>query len=176
MDQQQLYTLPIPKEVSHPFFFTEKEIVIHKNIKAFHFAEIFTFEILFYNGIEDYMPWDDSVTPISYALEEWNGLKSKLEELHRNRDKKGLRQSMKTGIGLFLEILFWSNDRSVRLDKPDMIEALNYKPVNIRERLEFIMARPGLFHSYIQLSELMTEQEKLFAKKISLKMVKTINH
>ena len=42
---------------------------------------------------------------------------------------------------------------------------LEMKPVNLEERLGFIISRPTLFHSYRQLTELMVEQEKLYAKK-----------
>jgi len=42
------------------------------------------------------------------------------------------------------------------------------KPVNVQERLNFIETKPRLYHSYVQLAELFSEQEKLFAKNKAL--------
>jgi hypothetical protein len=72
---------------------------------------------------------------------------------------------MKKGIGLFLQFLFWSNDKQIAVLANTSLSLLEVKPVNIDERLGFIISRPNLFHSYRQLSELMVEQEKLYAKK-----------
>ena len=41
---------------------------------------------------------------------------------------------------------------------------LKIKPINIRERLDYIIQNPNKFHSFIQLSELFVEMEKLFRK------------
>ena len=71
---------------------------------------------------------------------------------------------MKKGIGLFLQFLFWSNDRPISAIESTPLNLLEIKPVNLEERLGFIISRPNLFHSYRQLSELMVEHEKLFAK------------
>jgi hypothetical protein len=102
---------------------------------------------------------------ISFLLAEWNILKTELETLYRNRDQQTTLQGMKKGIGLFIHFLYWSNDRQVKLNELEPLGSIEMKPVNLDERLGFIIRRPNLFHSYRQLSELMTEQEKLLAKK-----------
>lgn len=102
---------------------------------------------------------------ISLLIAKWNGVKSELETLYRNRDQKSTLQLMRKGIVYYLQFLFCSNDKQVNSKEPIPLNQLELKPVNLEERLTYILSRPNLFHSYRQLSELFTEQEKLFAKK-----------
>jgi hypothetical protein len=102
---------------------------------------------------------------ISYVLEKWDGIRSELETFYRNRDQKSTLHLMKKGIGYFVKFLYWSNDRQVDSKEPTPLNQFEIKPVNLEERLTYILQRPNLFHSYRQLTELFTEQEKLFAKK-----------
>jgi hypothetical protein len=102
---------------------------------------------------------------ISNLLSDWERIKVELEILYRNRDQKSTLQGMKKGIGLFIQFLYWSNDRQINSKEPVSINQLVITPVNLDERLAYILSRPNLFHSYRQLSELMTEQAKQYAKK-----------
>jgi hypothetical protein len=102
---------------------------------------------------------------ISLVLEKWDGIRSELETFYRNRDQKSTLYLMKKGIGYFVKFLYWSNDRQVDSNEPTSLNQFEIKPVNLEERLTYILQRPNLFHSYRQLTELFTEQEKLFAKK-----------
>ncbi|MDR7075316.1 hypothetical protein J2Y03_000304 [Neobacillus niacini] len=102
---------------------------------------------------------------ISHLLAEWGQVKGELEILYRNREQKTTLQGMKKGIGLFILFLYLSNDSQANLKELEPIDFIEMKPVNLEERLGFIISRPTLFHSYRQLTELMVEQEKLYAKK-----------
>ena len=102
---------------------------------------------------------------ISLLLAKWDGVRPELETLYRNRDQQSTLQLMKKGIVYFIQFLYCSNDRQVKSKEPIPLNQLEIKPVNFEERLTYILSRPSLFHSYRQLSELFTEQEKLFAKK-----------
>ena len=102
---------------------------------------------------------------ISHLLVEWGLVKGELEVLYRNREQKTTHQGMKKGIGLFILFLYLSNDSQVDHKELEPIDLLEMKPVNLEERLGFIISRPTLFHSYRQLTELIVEQEKLYAKK-----------
>ncbi|MFD2445822.1 YpoC family protein [Bacillus sp. CGMCC 1.16607] len=107
---------------------------------------------------------------ILLLLDQWSELKLKLIQLFENRDRKNTLGPMQEGIDLFLNFLSWSND-IVRDDLSMNYSALHWKPVNVNERLEFIKQRPNLYHSFIQLVELMSEQEKQYRKKIAIKKV-----
>jgi hypothetical protein len=102
---------------------------------------------------------------LSHLLETWHQLKAEIEELHRQRKKEGTAEATQKGLELFLEFLFLSNDKPYSALERVSFTDLEYKPVNLTERVDFILNRPGLFPSYIQLCELMVEQEKIFAKK-----------
>lgn len=115
----------------------------------------------------------------SYSLldleELWQKIKIELEELHRQRKKNVLEETSKKAIHLFMQYLYMSNDKSVSFQEPLSFTDLEIKPVNLKERLEFILARPSLFPSYVQLCELMAEQEKLAAKKRIMKKASNQN-
>jgi hypothetical protein len=160
----QIISLPLPTELDNPFFFPTKIIKVEKNTSML-LTENFIYDALFYNGITSFKPWQNQADAFPHLIEEWEKVREQLEELHRNRDQKNTLNAMKKGIGLFLQLLFWSNDRPVMIKEPISFYPLDCKPVNIEERLAFIISRPNLFHSFRQLSELMVEQEKAFVKK-----------
>ena len=106
---------------------------------------------------------------IPLMLTEWENIKIDLSKQFQHRNQINTLIQMKKGIGLFIQILFWSNDITVKLIEPFPWDELVFKPINLEERLGFIISRPQLFHSFRQLSELILEQEKLFAKNNILK-------
>lgn len=114
-------------------------------------------------------PVDNLSEAIALLLTEWNQVKGELELLFRHRDQQAALNVMRKGIGLFIQFLYWSNDKQTIVSDIETLVNLELKPVNVNERLGFIIARPNLYHSYRQLSELIMEQEKLYAKKIILK-------
>jgi hypothetical protein len=114
-------------------------------------------------------PWnypDESIPPL---IAEWQEIRVMLELSFANRDLHTVTDPMQTGIDLFLKMLFWTNQKPLNTLDRLCTESLKYKPVNIEERLSFITKRPNLYHSFIQLSELMVEQEKQFVKRSVLK-------
>lgn len=111
-------------------------------------------------------PMDEEILSI---LEEWNNVKAQLGELFRERNQKNTKALMEIGIDLFIQFLFKSNNKPVLAKESIPFDELAIKPVNIKERLGFIMARPNLYHSYRQLSELVIEQEKQFVKYTAMK-------
>lgn len=111
---------------------------------------------------------NDTITAAG-ILENWVALKAPLEELFRNRDQKNTMPMMEKGIELFIQFLCLTNEIQIEHEEPIPYQQMEFKPINLEERLGFIQSRPNLFHSYRQLTELMVEQEKLFGKKIALK-------
>ena len=97
-------------------------------------------------------------------LTEWKSIQSQLMPLFRARDQKNTKEWMERGITLFLQFLCLTNHETRLTCNPISSDRFIYKPVNLEERMDFIKSRPGLYHSYRQLSELMIEQEKLFVK------------
>ena len=106
---------------------------------------------------------------ISHLLNEWEKNKIQLEALFRKREYKNTKELMEKGITLFFHFLTMSNELPLSDNAPSNYNEFAFKPVNVEERLTFIMSRPALYHSYRQLSELMVEQEKLYVKRNILK-------
>ncbi|CAM4057618.1 YpoC family protein [Mesobacillus thioparans] len=102
-------------------------------------------------------------------LSEWNQYNKELSLHFTNRDRDRALPVMRNAIELFKQFLFESNG----LDQDsNRIEDCKLKPVNVRERLEFVSSMPALFQSYKQLAELFAEQEKQYARKAALIQVK----
>jgi hypothetical protein len=112
---------------------------------------------------------DNKEVEISKILLEWENSKVQLDALFHKRDNKNAKALMEKGIKLFIQFLARSNDLPETLDKSINYKQFEFKPVNVDERLSFIISRPALYHSYRQLSELMMEQEKLYVKRNILK-------
>jgi len=109
---------------------------------------------------------EEAVTGI---LKNWEEVKISLEEHFRSRSKTGTKDMMDKGIALFIQFIAAVNQLPLPENLTLDYDQLTFKPVNVQERLEFIKSRPELFHSFRQLSELMAEQEKQFAKKKIMK-------
>jgi hypothetical protein len=116
-----------------------------------------------YNGDKEVHPWERPEKYIPLLLNEWEKLKEEIAQGHSVRDSIKASGAMEQGISLFLKFVYWSNSMPVSLPL-ESLRTIGAKPVNAEERLKFIMDRPALYHSYVQLSELMNEQHKQFAR------------
>ncbi|MDN3016740.1 hypothetical protein PH210_11090 [Paenibacillus sp. BSR1-1] len=106
---------------------------------------------------------DNKDQEVMNILKEWKLVKERLDVSFRSRSFKNIKEWMEKGIELFIQFILKTNDRSF-FQGTLQFDQLETKPINLEERLAFIKARPNLYHSYRQLSELMDEQEKHFAK------------
>lgn len=102
---------------------------------------------------------------VEKVLKEWNECKEALGIHFKNRDSEKALPLMERAIKLFEEFIFISNGL---IQGSGSIKDCKTKPVNVEERLDFIVSRPKLFHSFKQLVELFDEQEKQFAKQAAL--------
>jgi hypothetical protein len=114
------------------------------------------------------MKLDTDDRRISQLLIRWEEVKKLLAVHFENRETEKALIPMEEGIEIFLSLLTLTNESEWNKDESTMME-LQWKPVNVLERISFIKKRPTLFHSYIQLSELITEQEKQVKKKLAIK-------
>lgn len=160
--------LNVPNELKYSFFFTQDVFEIEELDVDINLSNPFVYEVGFYNGLKMPRPWENPEEVIPYLQEEWKKLKIQLGTIFTTRDIASALVPMKQAIGLFIEMLFWSNAQPVCFPLNN-IQQLEIKPVNIEERIEFIISRPMLYHSYVQLTELFIEQEKHFTKMLLLK-------
>ncbi|WP_147533755.1 YpoC family protein [Bacillus marasmi] len=122
--------------------------------------------------MEQTEPWLEAANHIPQLLQEWNGLEIEIKELYAVRKNKEALIPMKKGIELLLTFVFWSNGLPVgKLGEIDD-DSLSIKPVNFIERVQFLMQRPNLYPSFIQLCELFSEQEKQYSKFLAIQEAK----
>lgn len=163
--------LSVPAELAHSFFFAENnEIEVEENEFAYmNLSKPFLYEAAYFSGVEAIQPWDNQEQSIPALMKEWQMVKDVLDALFSKREISLVLPHMKKGIGLLLEFVYWGNGVPVVLSNSIDTTKLSIKPVNISERLEFIMKRPSLYHSFIQLSELIGEMNKLYVKQHVMK-------
>ena len=161
--------LPVPTELESSLFFKENSISIEQN-EWKEWRELSSFVSLsirfcLLSGIVGYHPWDDCDNHASYLLSEWKKINEECQKLFSERKTKQALKPMKEGIALFFTFLFWIHNQPVQLKGwEEQVKKLSIQPVNLVERLTFIIQRPALYHSYIQLSELFRELEKHYVK------------
>lgn len=158
-------TSSIPEELQHPLFFQSGEISWEQDDeKNWNFSRPFIYDCAYFVGFNSLTPWFSREVSVPGLLQQWEKLKEPLRNHFSNRNKTEAASLMKLGTAFFLEFLFWSNRKPVRLYPQISYDELQIKPVNIKERLDFIVGRQNTYHSFMQLVELFTEMEKLFAK------------
>ncbi|HHY73204.1 MAG TPA: hypothetical protein GX497_08250 [Bacillus bacterium] len=109
------------------------------------------------------------IEQIEHRFKLWDSERTKLAHLFRNRNKQAAFSPMNKQIVNFLDLLNIINDMKFVNggDILENMEKLDVKPINCKERLSFLMESPSHYHSFIQLSELFTELEKQYRKKVA---------
>jgi hypothetical protein len=167
-------SITIPENMANLLFYGQNTTVeldasrYHDWNDEFQYSK-FPYELLFYSNIDAYRPWlYDEIIP--RIFKEWEVIKSRLEGFFSERKKDQSKELMVQGIAQCLCAMFWQNQQPVELkDWESVSESFTYKPVNWQERMNFIMTRPNLYHSFIQLNELMEELKKIYYKQQVLK-------
>ncbi|CAH0345509.1 YpoC family protein [Bacillus sp. CECT 9360] len=162
-------TCKIPMEMKSSLFFSADEAklssVLLKEWTITRGAPFFPYELLYWNDLDGYRPWEDPGKPIEELLCQWEAIQAEAGGLFAERKAQEAEELMKEGLSIYLSILFWMHNGPVGLrDWKDKLEEFSYKPVNSEERLSFIFSRPALYHSFVQLSQLFTELKKLYSK------------
>lgn len=179
--EQIIVKLTNEHNLFHPFFWeVDTEIMLDLNEKEEMIETYdpagFLYELYHYLGTNDEMfkPWD-SKNSIELILKQWTSYHKSLKASYQARDFEFLLPLMKKGIACCFSILFWGNNQPVNLRKwEEKTETLSYKPINFIERMTFILSRPKLFHSFVQLSELMEELTKTYYKNLILNKRKNV--
>ncbi|WP_316569817.1 YpoC family protein [Neobacillus sp. YIM B06451] len=153
----------IPSDLDHPFF---KGIITNPTPITAD-VTLFSHEISYYSGGGGKGPWNEPAQSVPMLFAAWESLREEISLAFKIRDKALITSAMRKGVGLFLHVLFWSNGQPVSLASMPGSCGLSVKPANCRDRIQFLIDRPDLFHSFIQLGELMDEQYKQFQVKLA---------
>ena len=170
--------IQIPESFHSKLFFLDFTVQVNmkKTFKEHIKEDLFLYDLLFkLKKPIDYKPWKDRENSVPILFEVWQEQKDILTELFKKRDKHTSQKLMVQQIAVFLEALFWANQKPVNslVTWKEEVKSLTIKPVNLIERFEFIMNGPDHYHSFIQLSQLFDELLKQFQKSIHLNEKKT---
>lgn len=168
----------IPSPFHYPPFYTNKEYfhqLDNKDIIQILSDEPFYFDMLFFLDEKlEFHPWEDPKGFVSLVFDEWKKVKGIARETFKQKGKNEKSERLLVHcLSLFIICLFWLNKSPVKgLHSSYMVLSnLQRKPVNCEERLLFIISKPTQYHAFIQLEQLFSECEKLFAKAIALKQI-----
>ncbi|MDX5474407.1 MAG: hypothetical protein LPK00_02620 [Bacillaceae bacterium] len=161
--------MQVPAEFAHPLFYREgDEMEIKEEISIGDASAYpFIFDIYYNKQIPlPIKPWSERDKTLKEIAYMWRVKQAAISFVHKERNKKKVMVELPNVIALYISFLFWINGKPVSNLKylHSEIEKLVWKPVNVTERLSFILTKPYLYHSFVQLNELFMETEKLFVK------------
>ncbi|MBB6452241.1 hypothetical protein HNQ94_000686 [Salirhabdus euzebyi] len=108
-------------------------------------------------------------------IDDWKSHESELAECFRNKQLQYSEKEMIRQIKQFKTALYFCNEINPKENlKPSDVSEMEYRPVNILERLSFMEERPNHYHSFIQLRECFHELEKIYARAKVMKQRKGI--
>jgi hypothetical protein len=166
--------ISIPHSFQHPLFFKQRELEIQE---AGSFGETlkdmpFLYDVLYEVRREECeKPWEEQKMYIPQIFGYWKKEKDGIAEYFKKRDRNRALQPMVLSLGHFISALFWINSIPVPAlsNLTQEIKKLPHKPMNAGERVGFLLDQPNQYHSYVQLSELYQELEKIYYKMLTMK-------
>lgn len=131
----------------------------------------FVYDIAHADGLEVMdQPWQQWRSQFPHVFTIWEKVNEELIAHFRKRDKKAAKEPMIAMIALLMDAIFWLNERSLTslVNWEAEIIELEIYPVNIVERMQFMLESPDHFHSYHQLKSLFMEVEKSYFRKLAI--------
>lgn len=124
----------------------------------------FYYDLAFLFQWDEKKPWEEKSETIVHYFAEWKSLKEKLAQCYAERNRKKARPFMIKAIANFIDILFWTNGARVAclFSIVEDISCFRYKPINMEERISYIMEEIDHFHVFNQLKALYEEMEKIY--------------
>lgn len=123
------------------------------------------FDVMDYIGVKSLKPWEQPFTYVPIIFYKWNADEEQIMQLIANRNQKEALQPMKHHILSFIAALFWLNGQPVAglNNLSECVKQLKIKPVNVEDRVAYLMSAPNHHHSFTQLKQLFIELKKKYA-------------
>ncbi|MGP7816030.1 YpoC family protein [Niallia sp. 01092] len=168
------FTLTLPSFLRYDNLDVPTEYLLHNIsiLETFQLNVPFIHEAAFFQQIKTFKPWEKQNIElcVTETIKQWQTLKEEIGISIKNEHKQETRIKMIQGIGYFLQSLYWTNELPVSFESGLISQEISIKPINVGERLTFILSRLNGYHSFKQLEALFMELEKQFAiKKIKRK-------
>lgn len=165
-----VHSITTPKQFQLEPFFKEQSFNVAENLTFVDGIELnpLLFDLLYSVGVEAYKPWNEPVQSIAIMFHHWEQSDERIANLFSQRKRSEALEPMKQQICFFIAILFWLNKQPVRSlrNLREDISKIEIKPVNVCERIEYIISSPNHHHSFTQLKQLFLEIKKKYAVQI----------
>lgn len=127
-------------------------------------------EVTFSTFIEkDYLPLsslENRRELVEDVLEMWEKEgEPALEKYFKNRDGQKAQPLMLKYIAIYIQANMWLSGHEVTSIEGigNELEKLSYAPMNVKERIEFVLQSPSQYHSFVTLTQLYAESRKKWA-------------
>ena len=158
----------VPSAFAFSLFYAEGEVIETGQFDwSTSFTVPFKYDMAYALGLApSNLPWEHHAETVPLLFNLWKDREANLNMLHEQRDRSGVKEQVVGGIALLLQAICWINQVPVRslTGWQKEMQQLPVVPVNMVERLDFVMKKPEMYHSFIQLQQLFTESGKLFYK------------
>lgn len=160
---------------SAPFFRDVQELTVSVPITEDSFPSVLEHIPFYYDLTGEEQPWLNKRSYVPELFRLWKETEPHLAVHYHNRQPKAAKETMIMMIAVYIDSLFWSHNKQVTNIKEltTSLKELHYKPFNCEERLAFLLSVPERYHAYVQLKALFTEQEKIYAKILTLEQFKS---
>jgi hypothetical protein len=137
-------------------------------------------EFLFYDDIKRFIkkdteelmnsPWNEPSSSLALARTRWNDNgKPLIKAFLKNRDRFNAKPLMIQYAAIYIQCNHWVDGKPVEdLHRiASIIQHMSYAPVNLEDRLNFILESAGHHHAFTALDQLYTESAKKWALYLS---------
>lgn len=137
------------------YFSAETHAAVPESIECYPY---FLYELC-----SDYAPWNKEGNGLALLEPVWERLQTVMDEKQRMRHKS-VKKETDALLALFFMALFWANNQPAEpvIWKERELD-FAVKPINFRERFDYITKNPYTYMAYRQLLELMKELKKAAA-------------
>ncbi|MBB5173590.1 YpoC family protein [Texcoconibacillus texcoconensis] len=132
----------------------------------------FAHDIAYVQQVSVEQPWSNPYPTFKYIQNQWKEIGYPLiTERFSERDRKGAEPYMVKYTALFIQLLHWSQATPVRslIQIEKMLANNKVAPLNVTDRLGFILQMPNHHHAFTTLTELYREAEKKIAIELAKK-------
>ncbi|WP_221565147.1 YpoC family protein [Alkalihalobacillus sp. TS-13] len=156
-------TIQLPDKFIHPLFGND-DLTYDETMNTVELMEVpFLLDLLDETEQFQQRNIDRSVLCTS-LFERWREEKVEISKMFSQRNRQAARPKMIAGIRWFITLIYWTNKKKVKrlTHLKEELTLMEIQPVNLYERLSFLMGNPDHYQSFIQLSQLYDEIEKMW--------------
>ncbi|TGA97039.1 hypothetical protein E4665_13445 [Sporolactobacillus shoreae] len=155
--------IQVPESFCFPPFYGEEASLIKQGPSSEVTQYPFYYDIMYHIDPSSCAPWPWE-TETDYLRASWEKRRPAIRDTFHRRSANEARTPMILSLAEFIDQMFWVSGQPVRSLSPDQLitglQSFAYAPLNLKERLGYIIDQPDRYLSFIQLNELQDELKK----------------